>query len=140
MAGAVELAGLAQDAQLARRAFDPGLLFPDQKQTTRGRQALAQGSEQEVGGLAGLGQEQHGSGEVARRGLDPQADATRIAPHQLFGLARMPTPAAGRGQGAQQLIGRQAGQQQGAAKALGVTEEDFAARIHGATWRKKREL
>ena len=139
MPSAVELARLAEGRQLLGRPFDAGAFLANQKQRAAG-QTGRQGAEQVVGQLAGFGQEQY-------RGVEPavrRAHAELAAPGESGLQGRLvtgvPAPAVGLGQLAEQVIGRQPGQQRGAGKEFGLAQQHFASRVHKRSSKKPRSL
>ncbi len=130
MAGAVELAWLAKGLQLLGRALDATAFLADQVQLAAS-QARGQGVEQVGSQFAGLGQEQHGVVESHFRWLDPIVAAPGEAAFEHGMIARMPGPAPGLGQLAEQAVGGGAGEQQRALEQLCLAEQHFTARVHG---------
>ncbi|MNM56620.1 hypothetical protein D3C81_677950 [compost metagenome] len=136
MAGAVEFARLAEGVQLLGRTFDAAAFLADQVQLTAG-QTRSQGVEQVIGQVAGLGQKQDGGVEGLGWRFYAEVAAPGEACIERRLIAGMPAPAMGRGQFAEQVVGRQTGQQQRALEKIGLTKQHFTARVHGRRLLKK---
>jgi hypothetical protein len=105
----VELAWFAEGVQLFGGAFDAAAFFAHQVQLGA-RQPCRHSLEDVVGEVLGLGQEYHGSVEGTLRYIHPEMAALGKPRIQRRLIARMPAPAMGIGQAAQQVVGGQAGQ------------------------------
>src|SRR5690606_14388442 len=78
---------------------------------------------------------QHGSTVVTLWHLRVEVAAAGKARREQCLIAGMPAPAARLRQRTEQIIGRQTGQQQLAVEQPGLTQENFASRVHGASYK-----